>query len=160
MNERSQLWRILEAVFVCVVFASLYAIGGSGDFFGGEKWIRRFLAPAIFCVWSFVRGGYNWRYLASMPLLMGSLCLPYGADQPLIKFLLRALFGLANGTTSIFPEILQGNYILPGFHILLVTIMSTYMGVLNPLDNAMAEQFVIGFTIVFIPSMCVKRKTS
>lgn len=156
MNERKQLWMILEAVGICVIFASLYAIGGSGDFFGGQKWIRRFLAPGIFCIWAFIRSGLDWRYLLQIGPMMGALCLPYGSDTLFGKTVLRGLFGLANGTASSIANGLHKRWLLSGFQVVLVTSVSIVFGVWNPLF-AMPEQFVIGFIIVFIPAMSVRR---
>jgi len=157
MNERKQLWLILEAVLVCVIFAALYSAGGSGDF-GGLKWLRRFLAPSLFCVWAFLRSGLDWRYFIQMPLMMGSLCLPYGADDFIGKVFLRGCFGLANGAASAFVDAWHKRFIIAMLQLGIVVAVSIVSGALNPFPNAMVEQFVIGFVIVFIPAMSVGRK--
>lgn len=157
MNERKQLWIILEAVAVCVCFSAIYAIGGSGDFFGGQKWLRRFVAPAIFCVWAFLRSGFDWRYFIQMPFMFGALCLPYGADELIGKIILRGSFGLANGSASSLANTINGRWLLVGIQIFIVTLFSIVFGVWNPLLS-MPEQFVIGFIIIFIPAMSVRRK--
>lgn len=51
--ERKQLWFIIEAVIVCIIFGALWAAGGSADF-GGQKWLRRFLGPGLFGIWAFI----------------------------------------------------------------------------------------------------------
>ena len=153
MNERKQSLVILEAFAVSGVFAFLYMIAGSGEFFDGAKWIRRFLAPSLFCLWAFWRSGWNWHYLAQAPLMMISLCLPYGADDTFWKVILRGFFGLANGGSSGLTLILQKRLGLAIAHICMVTASSIYLGAFNPLPNAMVEMFLIGLIIILIPSM-------
>lgn len=157
-NERSQLWIILEAMLICVVFASMYAIGGSGDFFGGQKWIRRFLAPSMFSAWAFLRGGGDWRYLVQMPLMMGALCLPYGADNLWGKIFLRGIFGAANGAASSVVNAWSKNWTLAIMHLVIVVTVRIGAGVWNQFPNAMAEQFVIGLVIILIPALSVRPK--
>lgn len=157
MNERKQLWVILESVAICVLFASLWAMGGSKYFWGGQKWLRRFLAPSIFCLWAFLRSGFDWRYFLQMPLMMGAATLPYGADSLGVKWLLRILFGVGNGVASSVVNGWWKRWLLVGFSISLVITTSVVLGVYNPL-SAMWEQFGIGFLIVFIPAMSVLRK--
>ena len=158
MNERKQLWVIFEAVMVCIVFASLYAIGGSGDFWDGQKWLRRFLAPALFTAWAFFRSGLDWRYLVQMPLSMGALCLPYGSDDFFGKVILRGAFGLANGAALSIVSIFDKRFALAIMQVAVVNIVSVGSGVWNEFPNAMVEQFVIGIVIIFIPAMSVRRK--
>lgn len=158
MNERSQLWYILEAVIVCVIFASLYAMGGSADF-GGLKWLRRFLAPGLFTIWAAIRAG-DYAYLVQMPFMMGALCLPYGSDTLFGKFILRGLFGFANGTASSVGNAWNKKWALVIMQVLIVTIASIGAGVWNQFPNAMAEQFFIGFAIIFIPALSVRKKGS
>lgn len=148
MNERKQLWLIIEAAIICVIFASCWAIGGSGDFWGGQKWIRRFLGPAILGVWAFLRSGFDWRFLVQIPFMMGASTLPYGADDIGTKWLLRGLFGAANGTAANIANF-WGKRILVGcFSFVLILATSIVFGVYNPLP-AMWEQFVIGFEVAF-----------
>lgn len=157
MNERSQLWLIVEAAIVCVIFGALWAIGGSGDFWGGQKWIRRFLAPAILTGWAFLRSGLDWRYLVQMPLMMGASTLPYGADDTVTKWILRGLFGVANGTAANIANLLNKRWLISGFSFVLIIAISIVFGVYNPFE-AMWEQFVIGFMIAFFVALSVRRK--
>jgi hypothetical protein len=62
-----------------LAFATLYAIGGSGDFWGGSLSVRRWLAPAILALCGF-GVTFDWRMLAAYPLMGAALTLPYGAD--------------------------------------------------------------------------------
>lgn len=158
MNERKQLWGILEAAIICIIFAACWAIGGSGDFWGGQKWIRRFLGPAILCGWSFFRSGWDWRYLVQMPFMMGASTLPYGADNTATKWLLRGLFGAANGIAANVANAWQGRWLISGFSFVLIIATSIAFGVYNPLPNAMVEQFVIGFMIAFFVAISIKNK--
>lgn len=157
MNEKKQLYLIIEAVLFCAIFGALWAIGGSEDFWGGQKWIRRFLAPSIFGLWSFLRSGFNWRYLIAMPLTMGASTLPYGADETTFKILYRTICGFSYGIASGFAQILDKKIILVIIHIFICLVSNIGLGVLNPLD-AMAEQFVIGFLVVLLPSMMVIKR--
>lgn len=157
MNERKQLWLILEGAFVCAVFAACWAIGGSGDFWGGEKWIRRFLGPTALCGWAFWRSGWNWRYLVQMPLMMAASTLPYGADDTATKWLLRGIFGVANGISANVVNAWKKRWLVSVFSLVLIVATSIAFGVYNPL-SAMAEQFVIGFVIAFFVVMTVTSK--
>lgn len=158
MNERKQLWFIIEAFVIAGIFAALWAIGGSGDFWGGQKWIRRFLGPAVLCVWAFVRSGFNWRYLIQMPLMMGASTLPYGADDLGIKWLLRGLFGLVNGVSANVTNFWMRRWLVSGFSFVLILAASIAFGVYNPLP-AMWEQFVIGCIIAFFVTLSVMPKS-
>lgn len=146
MNERKQLWLILEAMLVCVFFAACWAIGGSGDFWDGQKWIRRFLGPGILCLWAFWRSGWDWRFLVQMPFMMGASTLPYGADDLGTKWLLRGGFGIANGAAANIVNWWGGSWLVGCFSFVLITATSIAFGVYNPVP-AMWEQFVIGFVI-------------
>ena len=155
-TEQKQLWRMIEPLIVCAVFASLYAIGGSGDFWGGQKWIRRFLAPFLFCLWAFLRS-WDWRYFVQMPFMMGSLCLPYGSDSTFGKIILRTLFGTANGASSSIRNGWLKKWALVIIQIVVVTAVSVGLGVWNETPNAMVEQALIGFVIVLIPAFTVSK---
>lgn len=157
MTERKQMLLILEAAVICIIFASCWAIGGSGDFWGGQKWIRRFLGPAILAGWAFLRSGLDWRYLVQMPLMMGASTLPYGADDTFTKWLLRGLFGVANGAAANTANMLNKKWLISGFSFVLIIGTSIVFGVYNPLE-AMWEQFTIGFMIAFFVAISVKRK--
>lgn len=152
MNERKQLWLIIEAAIICVIFASCWAIGGSGDFWGGQKWIRRFLGTGLLGFWAFWRSGWNWLYLVQMPLMMVASTLPYGADDLGTKWLLRGVFGAANGTASNVANFWQKRWLIGGFSWVLIIATSIVFGVYNPLPT-MWEQFVIGFMIAFFVCM-------
>lgn len=152
MNERKQLLLIVEAAIVCVVFGALWAAGGSGDFWDGQKWLRRFLAPGLLGGWAFWRSGWDWRYLVQMPLMMAASTLPYGADDTFGKWIMRGLFGAANGVAANIAPALRKRFIISGFSFVLIVGTSITFGVYNPLP-AMWEQFTIGFMIAFFVVM-------
>lgn len=158
MNERKQLWFILEAFAVCGIFAALWAIGGSEDFWGGQKWIRRFLGVAILNVWAFIRSGLNWRYLVQMPVMMAASTLPYGADDTLTKWLLRGMFGAATGLGANVANLWMKRWLVSGFSFVLIVGSSIAFGVYNPLP-AMWEQFVLGVFISFFVVISVAPKS-
>lgn len=156
-REQKQLLNFLEVMVVCLIFASLYAIGGSEDF-GGQKWVRRFLAPGLFGIWAFWRSG-DWRTIVQTPLMMGALTLPYGADIFLQKVWLRSLFGITNAIGSSFYAFFNGRFALVVIHILLNITASVGFGVWNPfIGDAMKEQAAIGLIIILIPACSIIRR--
>lgn len=156
MTERKQLWYILECMTIAILFAGLYAAGGSEDF-GGHKWLRRILAPGIFTLWASFRS-LDVRYIIQMPLMYIALTLPYGVDNIFQKVFLRSIFGTANGLASTAVNLSYKRYFISIFHLIMVVLVSTGAGAWNPFDNAMIEQFLIGLTIVLIPALTVRRR--
>jgi hypothetical protein len=154
MNERKQLLLILESAAVAVVFASLWAIGGSEDFFGGQKWIRRYLGTGLFGIWAFLRSGFNWRHVIQMGLMMGASTIPYGADYLWEKWLWRSVAGSGCGLATASANLLSKKWLLSGFHFFLCIASSIVFGVYNPF-GAMWEQFFLGFVYIFIPALSV-----
>ena len=155
--EQKQLLRLIEPLIVCACFGFCYAIGGSGDFWGGQKWIRRFLAPGLFSIWAFVRS-FDWRYFVQMPFMMGALCLPYGTDSFIGKIFMRGTFGAANGTATAIQPAWKKKWAIAIVQIFIVTAVSISAGVWNQFTNAIVEQYVIGFIIIFIPAMSVSKQ--
>lgn len=156
-GERKQLWIVLEAISVCALFGALWAIGGSDDFWGGQKWIRRFLGPFIFALWAFIRSGFDWRYFVQMPFLMGASTLPYGADTIGRKWLLRGLFGAANGVAASIVDAWKKRISVVIIILIVNITVSIGAGVYNQFSNAMAEQFLIGFMIVIFPALSLRK---
>lgn len=157
-TEQKQTLFFLEAVLVACVFGALYAIGGSEDFFNGQKWIRRFLAPALFGLWAFLRS-FDWRSLVGIPLIMGGLCLPYGADSFIEKTGLRLLYGSAVGLGFSLYALLNKYFKFFLIQIFICAFVSWLLGVFNPFPkDAIAEQGAIGFTFAFLPALILKRK--
>lgn len=150
-KEQKQLMIFLVQMFVLLAFAALYAIGGSEDFWGGQKWLRRWLAPAVLTVGALILAR-DWRYLMSYPLMAGALCLPYGADGMWEKIGLRAVFGLACALAYNMVNVLRGYITLSIFGAVLCVWASVLLGVFNPTPNAIIEQgtiaMFIGFTYI------------
>jgi hypothetical protein len=154
--EQKQALHFLEAIGVAAVFAFLYTIGGSEDF-GGQKWLRRYLAPALFCIWSFFRS-WDWKSVVALPLMVGALSMGYGATEFWDKIGRRALAGGANGTAFGLYSFLKGSWILGLIHVVMCIITSVSWGSFNPVDDAIVEQGVIGFAYAFYPALILKRK--
>jgi len=150
-NEKKTMLKVFLKALIIFLFAGLYCWGGVEN-----KYLRRFVAPAILCLSAF---GFSrdWRYLVQMPLMFISLCLGYGGtDLVWLKVIKRAIFGLVNGSTSSFRNILRKQWLLVGFQIVLVTSAFITFGVWNPLPSARAEEFLLGAVIALIPMISVK----
>lgn len=92
MSEHKAFRDSMIKLAILCAFAICYSMGGWGDFFGGQKWIRRFMAPFILCggCYWFSR---DWRYFVQFPVMCISLSLGYGESSSLMKFFTK-LFGL------------------------------------------------------------------
>lgn len=152
-NERSIVWKILAKFSFVIIFAFLYCIAGSGDF-GGMKWLRRFLAPAVLCGGMFLFSR-DWRSLVQLPFMFASMSLGYGGDSILIKVLKRGVFGLANGITTSGRNILHKKWLLVGFQTILIISSYICFGVWNPFPSARAEEFILGVFLAAIPMLSV-----
>ena len=149
-SEKKTMLKVFLKLIVVLVFAGLYCWGGVEN-----KWLRRFVAPAILCLSAF---GFSrdWRYLIQMPLMFITLSLGYGSDSLWIKILKRTIFGLTNGLTSSTTKILKKEWLVAGFQIALVTSAFIVFGVWNPLPSARAEEALLGAVIALIPMVAVK----
>lgn len=94
MSEEIIIWQYAVAAFGLFVGSVLYSMGG----FSG-KWKRRFVGSFIIsatfnavCAW---RGIWNPWLLIAFPGLIGSFCLPYGADTLFPKIVKRSCVVLA-----------------------------------------------------------------
>lgn len=149
-EKKIQLQVIVKGLIV-LLLASLYAWGGME-----YKWLRRFVAPAIFWIGSAIYTK-DWKLLFFMPLMFASLSLGYGGDVLNEKIIRRGVFALANGTSSSAYNIKVRNYLLVGVQIVLLVGLYIALGVWNPLPSARAEEFALGFMIFFIPTLSLKR---
>lgn len=156
--EQKQLLGFLARLGLVVMFASLYAIGGSGDFWGGQKWIRRFLAPGLLCGGGFAIS-LNWRSVVFMPLMMGALTLPYGAEKVVVKFFLRFMDGSAYALAYNGFNLWTKQWLIAGFGITATIAASVIFGVWNPFANPMLEQGFIGTMIALPYVMGLKRRS-
>lgn len=145
-EEQKNLWGFVGRCAVLIAFSSLYSLSGSCDFWGGQLWIRRWLAPALLCIWGAIVAR-DWRPLVCFPFMGASLTLPYGADNFWIKILLRTLFGTATGATFNTYNIWCKNYPMALLGIFITFWGSVILGVWNPTANPIQEQGLIGLLI-------------
>ena len=100
--------------------------------------------------------------LFQYPLMAGSLCLGYGSDTLWMKLLKRGLYGVLNGISSAFTNIITASFndkkawFIAIFQIVLVLAAVVVFGVWNPFYSARIEETVIGFFIFFLPVMSSK----
>ena len=150
-TEQKQLVVFALKILILLAFACLYAIGGSQDFWGGQLWIRRWMAPLFLTACAFI-WTKDWRYLIVYPLIGAALTLPYGADDIGHKMLLRLSFGLALGLGFNAVNLLKQKWILSGYGIFIGIVTSVVLGVWNPTPNAITEQgtiaLVLGLTYI------------
>lgn len=158
-EEIKQFLFYILAVAVLIIFSSLYAIGGSGDFWGGQLWIRRWLAPFIVCVYGAIVTRGDWKSYAFYPLICGSLCLPYGADTLLVKIILRGIFGLSVGLAFNLYNFLNDRSAIGIFGVLLAISGSIVLGVFNPMPNAIVEQGFIAILLSATYILSVRKRT-
>jgi len=150
MSETKALKNALIKLAIVCVFAVLYSLGGYD-----WLWMRRFAAPGILCAGMFYFSR-NWRCLVQLPLMMFSLAIGYGGEEVWTKIFKRALFGVANGTSSSLTNILTKKWILTGTQIILVTGTSVVFGVWNPFPSARVEELIIGLFIGAIPIFSIE----
>lgn len=157
MSEHRAVRDLYIKLAIVIVCASLYMIGGWGDFLGGAKWLRRFIAPCIFSggLFYFSR---DWKVLVSAPLLMIGSSLGYGADSTFMSVIKRAYCGLVLGIGSSASGWMNKRFIFSISQTFLVTAGMIYLGVANPLSDARVEEFTIAMLIYLIPMMAIRRK--
>lgn len=158
-DEQKQLLGFLGRCAVLVGFCALYAMAGSEDFWGGQLWIRRWLATFLLCVWGAIITRGDWRSWAFFPLMAGALTMPYGADALWIKVLLRSvdglLYGLAFNAYNFFSYRINTGV----FGVFLSMAASILFGAFNPWPNAIYEQGLIALCVSLTYIFSVRRKT-
>ena len=139
---------------LCVIMlcATLYGFGGIES-----KWLRRFLMPsiAVGCMYLYSR---DWRCFIQLPFWMGALSMGYGADSTWLKILRRGIVGLSAGLASSGKFIIDRNWFLLCFQIILLISAYIIFGVWNPFPSARAEETILGMFQVAIPILGTKRK--
>jgi hypothetical protein len=156
MSEKTAVKDVFIKLGICIAFASLYMLAGWGEFLEGAKWLRRFVAPLV------LAGGLfyitrDWKHLVSMPLVGLGASLGYGADETWLKILKRSYCGLLMGAGSVAGFWFNKKIAFSIFQIVLVAGCMAYLGAFNPLSDARAEEFAIGFLIAFLPLMAARR---
>ena len=135
-------------------FSFLYGWGGISG-----KWKRRFIAPAYLTLgvvlFSLLQSNFSYYYLGFFFLLMGALSIGYGDNSALRKlfkhkWIVRLIVGFALAFASIPIAIVTGQWLMFGLHILLCCLVSTVMGVGNPI-SARGEEIIIATTSGFLP---------
>lgn len=148
--EQEQLMVFLGKMSLLIIFAALYAIGGSGDFWGGQLWIRRWLGTFLLSLVAYFVSGRDWRYLVAFPLIAGSLTLPYGSDILGEKIALRAMCGAAAGLAFNAVNLSYKRWVLAAYGFGICVVTSVVLGVFNPTPDAIVEQgsiaMIFGFT--------------
>ena len=142
MNEYTIGWLASCAGLGVVLASTLYWIGGRSN-----KWIRRFVSPAVICGTicgvSLGMGNFHWAMLAVCPLLSIGYHLGYGGDDVKTKIVKRLYYALAcSGSGVLLAIVLGGNayWILPIQ--IAVALGTVYLGVKNPVYAAAEEFFV------------------
>jgi len=148
-EKKLQVESLFRLLWV-VVFAFLYAYGGIE-----MKWIRRFIAPVWLGggLWLFSRNPWT---LLQVPILSVGLHLGYGGTEVIQKIIKRSLFGLACGISPVWM-LIQKNWKLYVFNIVLLVSAYIVFGVWNPFPNARLEESALGLLVGFLSIMGVKR---
>lgn len=153
MNEITLQWNYFSRIVALSIFALLYGIGGIRG-----KWKRRFIAPFILVVllsiYALLAKVFTFWMWAYYPLLVGALCLGYGADFFFDKVKKRFIFGLAVGIAALPVAYVTGQWLLYGLHIFLNVLCSVVLGTQNPIP-ARGEETILGFMIGFLPLFMV-----
>ena len=143
MSEPTMIWMFAVAMVFLSIGSVLYSMGGYSG-----KWKRRFVGSFILslgfnglCAW---RGLWNPWLLATFPALIGTFCLPYGAETTFPKVIKRTCVVIAAvGSGVIFcithPELPAWKVLIPH---LCVGICSIYMGAVNPIKARAEEGFI------------------
>ncbi|MAE81675.1 MAG: hypothetical protein CMB80_02980 [Flammeovirgaceae bacterium] len=149
-NEKKIQLRVFLKLLVICICAGLYAWGGM-EF----KWLRRFVAPAVACLFAFAYSR-NWRYLIQMPVMFLTMSMGYGGDTLGEKIARRAVFGCANGISTSIVNGIKKNWLVVSFQMSLLIAAYIVFGVWNPLPNARVEETLLGLFCYAIPIMSVR----
>jgi hypothetical protein len=141
------------AVFLASV---LYMIGGTKMSFGGQKWLRRFLASGILAmaanVTALILGRWAWPLVLIWPALIGGFSLGYGGETTGTKVIKRAIFAAGCCSAGVFGLWATG-WTGAGIGVLVLQFLigggSVYLGVRNPYSNAPLEQLIICLLLTF-----------
>lgn len=149
MSEILLQWITWIKLVVISLFALFYGLGGMDG-----KWKRRFVAPAIYIlaliVFSLVQKTFSFYYLICLPLMIGGLCLGYGAENTGMKIFKRILCGVAISLAFLPVAIINHSWVLYPLHCILSTSFPVLLGVLNPVQ-AREEESLIATSYVLLP---------
>lgn len=150
------IWLVALCGLSSLVGSVLYMLGGTAGWglltrrLGGASALT--LGANVAAV---VLGVWSWQYLFLLPLLWGGFALPYGASTTIEKVIKRLIFALGV-TASCFMGVWAHNFSGSSwivFGLAVVTgLGSIVLGVINPLVDATAEQFLIcGLLTMYVP---------
>lgn len=149
-EEKKRQLMVYIKLFIIIICAGLYAWGGIE-----HKFLRRFVAPAIACIFSFIYSR-DWKYFVQMPFMFLTMSMGYGADTFTGKVLRRGLFGMANGASSSIVTLLSRRFFISVFQVLLIIAAYIVFGVFNPFFNARIEETVLGLYCYALPILAVR----
>jgi hypothetical protein len=123
----------------------LYQLGGIGN-----KWLRRYVAPVILALAAnliaLFLGTWAWQLILILPCLIAGFSLGYGASTTAEKILRRTIYA-AGVLTACFCGLWATGFTISGWVVFGLTcltgITSVVLGVLNPFNNARAEEFMV-----------------
>ena len=157
-----QIWLIGILGFCAFIANFLYAMGGTdmGGSFGGQKWLRRFVASSILSTAAngaaLYMKDWSWQYLLMYPCLIIGFSLGYGGTDNIgLKILKRTMCALGILTSCVAGLYATGftnsGWIVTGLAGL-VGLTSVIMGVKNMWSSAVVEEFLICQVLtLFIP---------
>jgi len=149
MTEIQLQWLSFSKIIFLAFYSLLWGLGGMNG-----KWKRRLLGSGVLTlgivVFSLIQQSFSVWYLLCFLLFWGATSLGYGADDVKEKIIKRTYCGLAYGTASLPVAIITGSWVLFGFHLLLCTLVSNILGVVNPVE-AREEETIIPFIVGFLP---------
>lgn len=142
MDEEIIIWQFAVAIIGLAVGSIAYSLGGYKG-----KWKRRFVGS--FIISSTFIGVSAWRelwspwLLLSYPMLIGTFCLPYGADTAFPKIIKRTTIVLASLAIGVGFCIIHGGN---AWWVLIphggIAMWSVYLGVKNPIQARAEEGFI------------------
>lgn len=157
MNEYALIgWAFCDVVIIGIT-AALYSVGGRSN-----KWIRRFIAPAVLVAYcgGITRGsGRPLWYLVgiSYPLYAGAYSLGYGDNSKLMKwigskFVVRFVTATAYVFACLGIVIAFGAWNVSTIALLAWAVpVTVFLTTWNPFPAAMEEYLVCLYTTAFVP---------
>jgi hypothetical protein len=153
-------WGLVALGGVASLIASiLYMIGGTTMSFGGQKWLRRYVASALLAgaangIAAFLQV-WTWQYLLMWPCLIGGFSLGYSSDTTIGKAIKRLIFALGVLSACMIGVWAVGftgaAWVVLGLAAV-IGAGSVVLGVWNPFNNAPLEQFIIcQILTMFVP---------
>lgn len=142
--------------FASFIANVLYMWGGTEMSWGGQKWLRRFLASFVLTLaaglTALYLGKWSFRYLLMFPCLSIGFSLGYGRTAILLKRTVCAVGILSACFVGLWITGFSGSGWLVFAAASVCGLTSIIMGFFNPFSNAPLEQFLISQVLtMFIP---------